>query len=169
MPNLSSVLKSEITRLARKEVKSSVDPLRKANAAHIEETARSIRAFGFCAPVLIESSGRIIDGHIRWEAARSLGMESIPCIVIERELTEDEIISKQLAHNALTGQSDADLLRALYDSMQDGRDSVSGDFLVARFRYTYDAPIGDGTRLSPRHDGPSAAAGVSVIECRPPA
>ena len=42
--------------------------------------------------------------------------------------------------------------RAMYDSMQDGRDSVSGDFLVARFRYTYDAPIGDGTSLSPRHD-----------------
>ena len=42
--------------------------------------------------------------------------------------------------------------RAMYDSMQDSRDSVSGDFLVASFRYTYDAPIGDGTSLSPRHD-----------------
>ena len=42
--------------------------------------------------------------------------------------------------------------RAMYDSMQDSRDSVDGDFLVARFRYTYDAPIGDGTSLSPRHD-----------------
>ena len=42
--------------------------------------------------------------------------------------------------------------RAMYDSMQDTRDSVSGDFLVARFRYAYDAPIGDGTGLSPRHD-----------------
>ena len=56
MPNLSSVLKSEITRLARKEVKSSVDPLRKANAAHRREIAelkrqitamqRAIRASG---------------------------------------------------------------------------------------------------------------------------
>ena len=42
--------------------------------------------------------------------------------------------------------------RAMYDSMQDTRDSVSGDFLVARFRYTYEAPIGGGTSLSPRHD-----------------
>jgi DNA-binding transcriptional regulator YiaG len=39
MPNLSSVLKSEITRLARKEIKSSVDPLRKTNAAHRREIA----------------------------------------------------------------------------------------------------------------------------------
>jgi len=39
MSNLSSVLKSEITRLARKEIKSAVDPLRKANAAHRREIA----------------------------------------------------------------------------------------------------------------------------------
>jgi DNA-binding transcriptional regulator YiaG len=39
MANLSSVLKSEITRLARKEIKGAVDPLRKANAAHRREIA----------------------------------------------------------------------------------------------------------------------------------
>src|SRR4249919_3794117 len=45
MPNLSSVLKSEISRLARKEIRSSVDPLRKANAAcrrEISELKRQI-------------------------------------------------------------------------------------------------------------------------------
>jgi len=42
--------------------------------------------------------------------------------------------------------------RAMYDSMLDNRDSVTGDFLVARYRYTFDAPIGDGTGLIPRHD-----------------
>lgn len=39
MPNLSSVIKSEITRLARKEIKSAVEPIRKANAAHRGEIA----------------------------------------------------------------------------------------------------------------------------------
>lgn len=39
MPNLSTVLKSEITRLARKELKSAVDPLRKANAGYRREIA----------------------------------------------------------------------------------------------------------------------------------
>ena len=39
MPNLSSVLKGEITRLARKEIKAAVDPVRKANAGHRREIA----------------------------------------------------------------------------------------------------------------------------------
>lgn len=39
MPNFSSVIKSEITRLARKEIKFAVDPIRKANAAHRREIA----------------------------------------------------------------------------------------------------------------------------------
>lgn len=39
MANLSSVLKSEITRLARKEVKGAVDALRKANSAHRRDIA----------------------------------------------------------------------------------------------------------------------------------
>lgn len=39
MPNFSSVIKSEITRLARKEIRSAIDPIRKANAAHRREIA----------------------------------------------------------------------------------------------------------------------------------
>ena len=39
MPNLNSVLKSEISRLARKEIKGAIDPLRKANTGYRREIA----------------------------------------------------------------------------------------------------------------------------------
>ena len=39
MPNLSTILKAEITRLARKEIKTAIDPVRKANAGHRKEIA----------------------------------------------------------------------------------------------------------------------------------
>lgn len=39
MPNLNSVLKSEITRLARKEIKSAVEPIRKANLEQRRQVA----------------------------------------------------------------------------------------------------------------------------------
>jgi len=37
MPNLSTILKGEITRLARKEIKAAIDPVRRANAGHRKE------------------------------------------------------------------------------------------------------------------------------------
>ena len=39
MANLTSVLKGEISRIARKEIKAAADPLRKSNAAHRREIA----------------------------------------------------------------------------------------------------------------------------------
>ena len=39
MPNLSTILKGEITRLARKEIKAAVDPVRKASAGQRREIA----------------------------------------------------------------------------------------------------------------------------------
>ena len=39
MPNIGSVLKVEITRLARKEIKSQVDALKKANAGYRRDIA----------------------------------------------------------------------------------------------------------------------------------
>ncbi len=39
MPNFSTILKGEITRLARKEIRVAIDPVRKANAAHRKEIA----------------------------------------------------------------------------------------------------------------------------------
>lgn len=39
MPNLSSILKGEITRLARKEIKAALDPVRKASASLRKDVA----------------------------------------------------------------------------------------------------------------------------------
>ena len=39
MANLASVLKAEIARLARKETKAQLDPLRKANAGYRRDIA----------------------------------------------------------------------------------------------------------------------------------
>ncbi len=44
MPNLSSVIKSEITRLARKEIKTAIEPLRKTSAGYRREIAELKRS-----------------------------------------------------------------------------------------------------------------------------
>lgn len=66
-----------------------------------------------------EGKFEIISGHHRVRASRQAGIFVIPAIVIERDMTEDEITSKQLSHNALSGYDNKDILNELYDSIED--------------------------------------------------
>ena len=56
--------------------------VRKIDPAHVREVAASIKALGFCVPLLVGKNNTVIDGVIRIEAARLLGLERVPCIHI---------------------------------------------------------------------------------------
>ena len=60
----------------------------------------------------------IISGHHRTRAARAAGLRKVFVMVIEEELTHDQIRAKQLAHNALTGYDDPVLLAELFSEIQ---------------------------------------------------
>lgn len=49
----------------------------------IAQIAASIDEFGFNNPVLIDRDGEIIAGHGRVEAAKKLGLETVPCVRLE--------------------------------------------------------------------------------------
>jgi DNA modification methylase len=66
----------------------------------IRQIAESIRSFGFTNPVLVNRSRMIIAGHGRVDAAKLLGMKSVPTICLEN-LNEDEIRAYILADNRL--------------------------------------------------------------------
>ena len=70
----------------------------------IRQIADSIHTFGFTNPVLIDRSRRIIAGHGRVDAAKLLGMKSVPTICLEN-LNEDEIRAYILADNRLAEQA----------------------------------------------------------------
>lgn len=55
--------------------------------AQIRKIADSIKAFGFTNPVLLDSRDMIVAGHGRVAAAKLLGMEQVPTIlVLENEV-----------------------------------------------------------------------------------
>lgn len=56
--------------------------LRIHKKATIASMAAAIRQFGFLVPVLINAEDKIVSGNGRLEAARSLGMATVPCIRI---------------------------------------------------------------------------------------
>jgi ParB-like chromosome segregation protein Spo0J len=49
----------------------------------IRQIADNIRAVGFTSPVLIDENGVLLAGHGRLEAARLLGLKTVPAILIE--------------------------------------------------------------------------------------
>jgi DNA modification methylase len=70
----------------------------------IEQIANSIREFGFTNPVLVDADAGILAGHARLSAARSLGLETVPVIVLHH-LTEIQkrayiLVDNKLALNA---------------------------------------------------------------------
>lgn len=46
----------------------------------IKQISRSIKAFGFCNPVLVDDDKQIIAGHGRVEAAKLLGINAVPIV-----------------------------------------------------------------------------------------
>lgn len=74
----------------------------------IRQIANSIRTFGFVVPILIDRHRRIIAGHARVEAARSLGIVDIPAICLE-DLTEDQVRALVIADNKLAENAGWDL------------------------------------------------------------
>ena len=66
----------------------------------IRQIAASIQAFGFTNPVLIDEHDVLIAGHGRLEAARDLGLVSIPAIVIPG-LNDAKKRALQLADNRI--------------------------------------------------------------------
>jgi DNA modification methylase len=52
------------------------------SATQVAEIAGSIRAFGFCSPILVGADRDIIAGHGRLAAARQLGLTEVPVVVL---------------------------------------------------------------------------------------
>jgi len=63
-------------------------PRREFDQAAIDELAESIRKHGVLQPLLVRATGetyQLVAGERRWRAAQQVGLESIPCRVVELE------------------------------------------------------------------------------------
>ena len=61
-------------------IKSSPHNARQHTSKQISKLARSIQKFGFVSPAVIDEDGTLLCGHARVEAARRLGMRTIPAV-----------------------------------------------------------------------------------------
>ena len=74
--------------------------------AAIAQVARSIEAFGFRQPIVVDPDGVIIVGHTRYLAAHQLGLKKIPAHVME--VTDEQARAYRIADNRLGELSEWD-------------------------------------------------------------
>jgi hypothetical protein len=77
------------------------------NTAAIEEVAKSIKRFGFASPIVArKKDNMIIAGHTRYEAAKSLGLKTVPVRFMDIELDDAQLLA--LADNKIGEIADWD-------------------------------------------------------------
>lgn len=67
----------------------------------------------------------IVSGHHRVRAANAAGLKTIYGLVDTIDLTESQIVSKQISHNELVGQADSEILGELVKKMKEVDDIIA--------------------------------------------
>jgi hypothetical protein len=91
-----------------------------ANVGDVDTIAESIRVNGFYAPIIVQAStGFIIAGNHRYQAAKKLGMEQVPVVYLDVE--DDEAKRIMVADNRTTrlGHDNDELLTSLLEDLGD--------------------------------------------------
>jgi DNA modification methylase len=73
----------------------------------VEQISRSIQAFGFNVPILVDRNQRVIAGHGRLAAAKLLKLDRVPTIRLEN-LSASQMRAFMIADNRLTENADWD-------------------------------------------------------------
>lgn len=68
------------------------------NDEAVDKVAESIKEFGFKVPIVVDAAGVIVAGHTRYKAAKTLGIEEVPCIIAD-DLNPYQISAFRLADN----------------------------------------------------------------------
>ena len=88
--------------------------------AQVAQIAGSVREFGFTNPVLVDTEAGIIAGHGRVLAARKIGIDEVPCIILDG-MSDTQKRAYILADNklALNAGWDDEMLRVELQELGD--------------------------------------------------
>ena len=127
-PNCEQKSARSIVMLPVSEVRPYEKNPRK-NSEAVKYVKASIEKFGFKQPIVIDSNRVIICGHTRLEAAKSLGMAEVPCIVAD-DLTDAQVKALRLADNKVAEFSEweMNLLGEELGELAEISDIDMGDF-----------------------------------------
>lgn len=131
----------------------------------------SMAEFGFINPILIDENNIIIAGHCRKVAAIGIGMDEVPCIVLEG-LTENQKNALRIADNRLpqNAQWDPDMLIAEVGRLHNdgyntdilGFDQADIDKMLDSIQVPEPEPIEDPEPAAQEEPQPAAKPGPDL-------
>ena len=114
-----------VTRVACAQIDAAPRRVRRALETQIDKVIDAVTAFGFRVPILVRQTTageryEVVDGHIRLEAARRLGAEQVPCILVN-DLSDADLRRLRLSLNKLqeTGEWDNTALKIEFGELLD--------------------------------------------------
>lgn len=124
-------MKTTIEHLAPTDLKPYQRNARTHSKQQVRQLAASIARFGFSSPILIDANNKIVAGHGRTEAAKTLGLSTVPVIRITH-LTSEEVRALRLADNRIASAAgwDEDLLAA---ELRELEQSLGDDIILTGF------------------------------------
>jgi len=115
-----------IERFSLSQIKPYPNNPRK-NKKGIAAVKRSIEAFGFTQPIIVNAERVILCGHTRYEAAKELNLDAIP-VIIKTDLTPKQEQAYRIADNRVTQETDWDKwkLRSEFNELFSDGDYFTG-------------------------------------------
>jgi len=102
----------------------------------------ALESLPFCAETA--RGFEIVSGHHRVRSARAAQVFCIYFLLDRSGLTKDQITAKQLAHNSISGIDNAQVLKELYDSINDAEARIEAFLDPADFELKLDSVgVGD--------------------------
>lgn len=142
--------------------------------AAVDAVARSIQAFGFRQPIVVDGNGVILAGHTRYKAAQQLGMAEVP-VVWQTDITDIQARGYRIADNKVAELSawDRDALDAEVRELADLGDLDIGAIGLADWELERilreDEPVHGAPEETPppSYSQASPAASLDAVQTAP--
>ncbi len=105
----------KIVYVAINDLKKSPYNPREITRHDFEALKKSLAEYGFVDPVIANKDKTVIGGHMRIEAAKVLGIETVPVVFVD--LTEEKAKILNLALNRISGDWDKEKLMELLEEL----------------------------------------------------
>lgn len=106
----------KVTEMIVKELKPYEKNTKKHDKTQIANVAESIKQYGFVQPIVVDKDNNIVIGRCRYEAAKKLKLETVPCVCVD-ELTDEQVKALRIVDNK-SNESEWDI-EALLDELEE--------------------------------------------------